>query len=302
VRIWAGREMRDTRVKMRKGPVTTFPRRALRSRVVRTVVAILLATALLYLGTPMIERFFIYFPQRGLEADPSAAGLAFEVARFETSDGLRLHSWFVPGRTGATLLWFHGNAGNISHRLEQLRLLHDAVGANILLVGYRGYGNSEGTPSEKGFYTDALAALSFLIDRDDVDDTKIAYYGQSVGAAVAAELATRHRPAGLILEAPFTSVADMARHHYKFFPARFFVRTRFDTLGRIGSVRSPLLMIHGDHDDIVPIEMARQIFEAARDPKRLEVVRDAGHNDVYARGGTRYLDVFRSFVREATAG
>lgn len=260
----------------------------------------MLATALLYVGTPMIERFFIYFPQRGLHADPSTVGLDFEDARFETSDGVGLHSWFVPGRNDPTLLWFHGNAGNISHRLEQLKLLHDAVGANILIVGYRGYGDSEGTPSEKGFYADAIAALSFLNDRDDVDDTKIVYYGQSVGAGVAAELATRHPPAGLILEAAFTSVADMARHHYRFFPARFFVRTRFDTLRGIGAVRAPLLMIHGDRDDIVPIEMARRIFEGARDPKRFEVVRGAGHNDVYIVGGARYLDALSGFVQEVT--
>lgn len=268
----------------------------------RTALAIVLATALLYVGTPMIERFFIYFPQRGLDADPSTVGLDFENARFETSDGVGLHSWFVPARTDATLLWFHGNAGNISHRLDQLKLLHDEIGANILIVGYRGYGDSEGTPSEKGFYADALAALSFLNEHDDVDATKIIYYGQSLGAAVAAELATRHPPAGLILEAPFTSVADMARHHYRFFPARFFVRTRFDTLGRIGSIRSPLLMIHGARDDIVPIEMARRVFEAALDPKRFEVVQGAGHNDVYVVGGTHYLAALRSFVRRATAG
>lgn len=137
----------------------------------RAALVLLLATALLYVGTPMIERFFIYFPQRGLDADPSTVGLDFEDARFETADGIGLHSWFVPGPTEPTLLWFHGNAGNISHRVDQLELLHDAIGANILIVGYRGYGDSEGTPSEKGFYADALAALSLLNDRDDVDDT-----------------------------------------------------------------------------------------------------------------------------------
>lgn len=268
----------------------------------RAALIVLLVIAILYVGTPMIERYFIYFPQRELLADPSSVGLDFEDARFVTTDGVHLHSWFVPGRTDATLLWFHGNAGNMSHRLEQLKLFHDAIGANILIVGYRGYGSSDGTPSEKGFYADALAALSFLTDRADVDEDKFVYYGQSIGAAVATELAARRPPAGLILEAPFTSVADMARHHYRFFPARFFVRTRFDTLERIESVHTPLLVIHGERDDIVPVEMARQIFDAAREPKRLEFVPGAGHNDIYVVGGKRYLDTLRSFVDEVTVG
>jgi len=274
----------------------------------------------------VIERSFIYFPERELIGDPAELGLAFDDAYFTAGDGVRLHGWFVPGAGGtaeqssigtelrseavplfqgsnvpaalggATWLWFHGNAGNISDRLENLRLLHDELGVNVFIFDYRGYGRSEGSPSEQGTYRDAEAALAYALSRPDVDAERIVYFGRSLGSAVAVELATRRPPFALILESPFTSMADLARQHYRFLPATGLIRTKYDSLSKIGSVRAPLLVLHGDQDDIVPFEAGKRLFEAASEPKRFYTIRGAGHNDTYVAGGREYFRALREFV------
>ncbi len=178
----------------------------------------------------VIERRFIYFPDRDLMADPADVGLAFEEVLFAARDGVQLHGWFVPGDSEVTWLWFHGNAGNISHRLDNLRRLRDELGVGVFLFDYRGYGRSRGTPSEEGTYLDAEAALAYLRSRDGVDVDRIVYFGRSVGAAVAVELATRHPAYAVILESPFESIQDMARRTYPFLPVGRFLRTRYDSM------------------------------------------------------------------------
>ena len=272
----------------------------------------------------MLERSFIYFPERELIGDPAEFGLAFDDAYFTAGDGVRLHGWFVPGAGGsveqlnngtappseavplfqgsnvpavpATWLWFHGNAGNTSDRLENLRLLHDELGVNVFIFDYRGYGRSEGSPSEHGTYRDAEAALAYLLSRSDVEPERIVYFGRSLGSAVAVELATRRPPFALILESPFTSMADLARHHYRLLPATSLIRTRYDSLSKIGKVRAPLLVLHGDQDDIVPFEAGKRLFEAASEPKRFYTIHGAGHNDTYIVGGREYFRALREFV------
>lgn len=261
------------------------------------VLLLLPAVALfVYIGIPVIERRFIYFPERRIVATPSDVGLEFEELRFSASDGVRLHAWFVPGRRDLTLLWFHGNAGNIGDRSDFLRLLHDELGAGVFLLSYRGYGMSEGTPSEEGTYLDAEAALAAASAREEVDPKRIVYFGQSLGAAVAVELATRHRPQALVLESAFTSIADMAKLHYPFLPVGPLLRTRYDSLAKIGRVDAPVLMIHGDRDDIAPLEMGRRLFEAAGRPKAFREIEGAGHNDVHLVGGERYFAALREFL------
>ncbi len=187
----------------------------------------------------MIEHHFIYFPLRELESDPSDLGLPFDEVYFVTQDGVRLHGWFVPGEKDLVWLWCHGNAGNISHRLENLALLHQELGISIFLFDYRGYGRSEGRPSEKGTYLDAEATLAYLHSRGDVNKDRIIYFGRSLGAAVAVEMATRQAPAALILESPFPSVSYMARRLYPFLPVWPLLRTRYDSLSKIGEVQAP---------------------------------------------------------------
>jgi hypothetical protein len=247
-----------------------------------------------------VERHFLYFPMQALEATPATYDLPFEEVRFQAADGARLHGWFVPARGArATLLWLHGNAGNISHRVHNLRLFHDALGINVFLFDYRGYGLSEGRPSEAGLLQDAEAAWRVLQARRDVDPRAIVLFGRSLGAAVAAELAARVQPAALILETPFTSLLDMARHHYWFLPVRWLVRSRYDTLGAVRRVRVPVLVLHGDADEIVPFDMGEQVFAAAPEPKTFYRIPGASHNDTYLVGGKPYLEAFRAFLATA---
>ena len=172
----------------------------------------------------MIDRHFIYFPVRELFADPAAIGLAHEEVNFVAGDGVSLHGWFVPGRSDVTLLWCHGNGGNISHRLENLLLVHNELGLNVFLFDYRGYGRSDGKPSEQGTYLDAEAALSFLDSRKDILPDRIIYFGSSLGGGVAVELAMLRSPYGLILESTFPSIRYMARLAFPVLPLYLFLQ------------------------------------------------------------------------------
>ncbi len=259
-------------------------------------IALVAVLSIAAIRTGMIERYFIYFPERDLEADPSQFGLAYEEVTFIASDGVRLHGWFVPGQRRVTFLWLHGNAGNISHRLDNLKLLHNKLGVSVFLFDYRGYGRSQGRPSEQGTYLDAEAALRYIGSREDGSSERVIYFGRSLGAAVAAEMAIHHLPDGLILESAFPSVPYMARRAYPFFPIWPFLRTRYDTQAKIATVDAPVLMLHGEKDDIVPIEAGRQLFDAAKEPKQFYTIHGAGHNDTYRVGGEDYFDALRSFV------
>jgi fermentation-respiration switch protein FrsA (DUF1100 family) len=247
------------------------------------------------LQMPFEDRF-VFFPTRELVATPAAVGLEYEDVRFGP-DG-RLHGWFVPGTGRTTLLWLHGNAGNISYRVELLRRIRDGLGVSVFIFDYQGYGRSEGRPSERATYQDARAALAYLRSRPDVDERRIVYYGKSLGAAVATELAVEEPPHRLVVQSAFTSILDMARLHYPFLPLGGLLRTRYPTIQRIAQVRAPVLVVHGERDDVVPLAQARQLYEAAGEPKRLLVVEGAGHNDVATVGGQRYLDALRELIAD----
>ncbi len=248
-----------------------------------------------------MEERFIFYPSPIIEQTPADLGLPFDDVFFTTSDGLRLNGWFVPyDRTDVTLLWFHGNAGNISDRLENIRLIHDKVAINTFIFDYRGYGRSNGKISEEGTYKDGEAALKYLRERADVDPTKIVFFGRSLGASVAAEIATRQRCLALILETPFASVREMARVAFPFLPIGPFLRTRYDTVEKIKKVRGPLLVLHGDRDEIVPFDQGRKVFETAPGTKEFYTIRGAHHNDTYIVGGDAYFSVLKDFINRAT--
>lgn len=226
----------------------------------------------------MFEHGYIYFPEPEIVQTPADAGLDFEEKRFRTEDGLWLHGWYMPAAgSRLVLLHFHGNAGNISHRLSLYRQWHD-LGLSIFAFDYRGYGRSEGKPSEEGFYHDARAAWQVLegINGFSVDRTLIT--GRSLGAAVAARLASEVDAAGLVLETPFTSIPDMASYHYPWLPLRWLARSRFDTEEMITDVQMPLLLISAGDDRIVPAGMAERILAAANAPKS-HIRLSGGHND-----------------------
>ncbi len=283
------------------GPAPAVRRRSpsfLRTARVAVLALVLVLFASEY--SNLIDRYFIFFPDEDLSADPGAMGLEFEDVRFTAADGVTLHGWFVPGTNGSTLVLLHGNAGNISGRLSRLAELHRRLGMNVLIFDYRGYGLSEGRPSEKGTYLDAAAALDYLGSRGDVDEGRVALFGHSLGTAIAVETAVRREVYAVLLEAPFTSIRAMAGHNYPFVPGiGRILRTKYDSLSKIENVGTPLLVIHGDRDDTVPIRMGRAVYEAAVDPKRFLAIEGAGHDDADVVGGKAYYEAIAAFLKDA---
>lgn len=244
-----------------------------------------------------IENRFIFFPEKEILETPMDIGLAYEDLYLLTSDGIKINGWFVPfSGARTTLLWFHGNAGNLSHRVDQLRHIHRQLKLNILMIDYREYGRSEGVVTEKGTYQDALTSYDYLLTRTDIDPKRIVIFGQSLGAAVAVELAMQRKVSGLILEAPFTSIKDMARATLPWLPIGPLLTTRYDSLSKISRIETPLLILHGDRDEIVPYSQGQRLFQAAREPKTFYTIAGAGHNDTYVVGGEPYFEAIAHFI------
>jgi fermentation-respiration switch protein FrsA (DUF1100 family) len=260
--------------------------------VLRLVVVLCLMGGLLLL----FETRFIYFPSRGYDATPSGLGLAHEDVWLTAEDGVRIHGWYlpVPQARWVTLV-SHGNAGNISHRLDRALLLQARLRSSVFLYDYRGYGASEGSPDEAGTYRDARAAYRYLVEQKHVKAGELVLFGESLGSAVSLELALARPAAALVLEAPFTSVRDVAGTTV-FAPLAPFVRTRYESLERIPRLRMPLLVVQGDRDEIVPPAQGRRLFEAAPEPKRYYAIPGAGHNDTYLVGGAAYWHVISDFL------
>jgi uncharacterized protein len=247
-----------------------------------------------------LEKFALYFPERVLEATPLTDGLAYEDVRFPSADGLMLHGWFIPA-PGArvTLCWFHGNAGNISHRVHHLGYLHRRFGLNVFIFDYRGYGQSQGGRfrlSERGTYRDAEGALAYLASRRELASTQLVYFGQSLGAAVAVEVARRHPPAGLVIETTFSTLKDVARVHYPYVPL-WLLQTKYETAAKLPELQIPLLILHGDQDEVVPLAQAERLYAAANEPKTLAVVHGARHNDIYIVGSAEYFAAWGRFLK-----
>src|SRR5687768_18020519 len=245
-----------------------------------------------------MQRRLMYFPTAA-EPRSNDIGTDVEPVTFETADGLRLSGWFV-GASGpvprVTILVFNGNAGNREHRLP-LAAAFRRHGLQVLLVDYRGYGGNPGTPTEDGLAADSRAARSYLAGRSDVDASRIVYFGESLGTAVAVRLAAEHPPAALILRSPFTSMADVGQHHYPFLPVRLLLRDRFAAIDGIGRIRAPLLVIAGGQDRIVPIENSRRLYGAAVSRKTLLVLPGADHNDLELLAGDEMVEAIVHFVR-----
>jgi uncharacterized protein len=231
----------------------------------------------------------LYFPGRELVSRPA---LSFADVEIPTEDGERLHGWWVPAAGAARLghvLLLHGNAGNIGDRVPHVELLAGA-GFDVLAFDYRGYGRSSGRPGEQGTYLDARAALAALVGRDGVDPARVIYVGESLGGAIALELALHAPPAGLVLQSTFTSIRDMARLHYPLIP-RAAVPDAYPSLRLVTTLRAPLLCLHGDRDELVPLLHGEALFDAAPEPKAMYVFRGVGHNDVLAHAGREWVDV-----------
>lgn len=276
----------------------------------RWLASVLGLGAAVYVGLGLylyvFQAGYVYFPDlpsRQVDATPADIGLAFDAVMLRTADGETLAGWFIPAPAArGTLLYLHGNGGNIGHRLDQIEVFH-RLGLNVFIIDYRGYGASSGKPSEQGTYQDALAAWHWLMEEKRVAPERIVLFGESLGGAIAAWLAARQPPAGLVIYASFTSVPEMAQALYPMFPASRLVRYRYDTRAALGSVTCPLLILHSPEDEIIPFSHGQALLEAAREPKRLVELR-GGHNDalwvsrdIFAREIGTFLDAFLSGQR-----
>jgi uncharacterized protein len=247
----------------------------------------------------LVQRSLIYFPHGQVPA-PAAVGLATaDIATFTTDDDLDLEAWLVPAREPSadrTIVVFNGNAGSRAHRAI-LAASFAERGFATLLVDYRGYGGNPGLPSERGLYRDARAALKYLASRGDVNMARVVYFGESLGAAVAVELAAEFQPSALILRSPFSSMTRIGAHHYPLLPVRQFLRDRYPSIDRIGRITCPLLVIAGDDDRIVPLEDTKRLFDAAPEPKQMLVIEGADHNDEELMWGPRVIGAIAKFLQ-----
>jgi fermentation-respiration switch protein FrsA (DUF1100 family) len=268
----------------------------------------------------IFEDRFIYFPSKypegvwdvqNLSAVRGEVSPQIEDVWFKAADGVRLHGWYCtpqrneaekasPASTRMTLLWFHGNAGNITHRYAVIdRLAEQQV--SVFIVDYRGYGRSEGSPSEEGLYMDARGAWDYLLNERKLSSGQIIVFGDSLGGAVAIDLAMKVQPAGLIVQSSFTSISDMAAQVMPFIPG-FILRTKMDSINKIGSVRCPKLFIHSPADEMVPYRLGRKLYDAAPAPKQFYEVQGASHNETDSVGGRAYFNRIGDFVRTCAFG
>ncbi len=247
-----------------------------RTRILRWLTVAYLAVLLLFMA---LEDSLLFFPTKYPTGDWKPAGLEFEDAWFTAPDGTRLHGWYVPAANPrAYALFAHGNAGHLADRAYTARMLAQDMGVSVLMFDYRGYGRSEGSPNEVGVLADARAARAWLAKRAGIDERDVVLMGESIGGAVMVDLAA-DGARGLILENTFTSVPDVAAHHYPWLPVRLLIQSQFDSANKITRYHGPLLQCHGDADEIVPLEFGERLFQAANEPKQFVLIPGGNHND-----------------------
>lgn len=254
------------------------------------LLVVLLVTLLLVAR----QESLVFFPDRTLRLEPSALGLTAENLAPRASDGTALHGWWIRGGGRAAIVFFHGNAGNAGDRLDRARLLVDALHVDVFLADYRGYGKSGGSPGEEGLYLDGLAIYTAAAEKGFTPG-RIVLFGESLGCAVAIETALQRPCAGLILEAPFLSIAAMARRYYPWIPS-FLIRLQFDNGGKIARLTIPKLIAQAERDEVVPPNQTRRLFDLAPEPKTYFLIPRASHNDTYLAGGRLYLEAWKRFL------
>ncbi len=246
-----------------------------------------------------VENFFIFFPQTAHDFHPKDMDLNYRDVYFNSEDGTGLHGWFFPLKGGRPIILFcHGNAGNISHRLDNImRLLEKKI--QVFIFDYRGYGESSGSPTEKGIYMDGRAAYDYLVRDEHFIPREIVLFGRSLGAAVAIDVALRREVRSIIIESAFSSTRDMAK---TMFPLGFLssiIPNNYNNLEKIRRLNIPKLIIHGEEDEIVPFNMGMSLFEASGEPRYFFPIKGAGHNDTYLLGGERYFQNITSFIMDS---
>jgi len=241
-----------------------------------------------------VQARMIYFPEARIVATPAERGLAYEEVDFKTEDGVILNGWFVGGGSDRALLFCHGNAGNISHRLESLEIFQQ-LGLNTFIFDYRGYGKSTGRTTEQGTYRDAEAAWNYLTSEKGFPADKIIVFGRSLGGPIAAHLAAAKHPAALILESTFTSLPDLGARLYPLFPVRLLSRFQYNTAASVREIKCPLLVVHSPGDDVVPYDLGVELFRLANAPKEFLAIR-GDHNSGFLLTGQAYVTGLRFFL------
>lgn len=253
--------------------------------------AFILLCACLYL----FQSNLVYFPDRTLAASPKDLGLGYEVVSFETQDGVKLSAWFIPAeKPRGTVLFCHGNGGNISHRLDNIRIFY-RLNLSVFLFDYRGFGQSEGKPTEPGTYLDASAAWDYLCQNKNFASEKIIIYGESLGGAVAAWLAQGRAPGALVLASAFTSVPEMASKLYPFLPVKLLSRFNYNTKAYLRKVSCPVLVVHSADDEIVPYSHGLKLYDTANDPRAFVEIR-GDHNGGFLISEKAYTDGLNHFI------
>jgi hypothetical protein len=283
-------------------PVRTDSKAKPQTAPLRIMLTILIAPIVFYLGLCLLvclyQSHLVYYPQRGLDLTPRDLGMDYDEVILESGEEkIPIVAWYVPagGRRG-TVLFCHGNAGNLSGRLEIIAAYHE-LGLSVLIFDYRGYGRSQGRPSEEGTYEDGLAAWRHLTETRGCSPSEIVILGRSLGGAIAAWLAQRHTPGALILESAFTSVPDVGAEVYPYLPVRLLSRFRYNSLARMSEIRCPVLIAHGRDDEMIPFDHGQALFEAAREPKVLMELTGT-HNNGFFMTGSRYVQEIDSFLRK----
>jgi len=265
----------------------------------KMIFNVVLVFLIFYTGMLLLVYFqqdrLLYFPFKEIAATPAAIQLAFEELRLTTEDGQTLAAWWIPaGKERAVLFFCHGNAGNISHRLDSIDIFI-RLGLSVLLFDYRGYGGSTGRPSEDGTYRDAEAVWRYLVEVQKKEPEKIILFGESLGGAVAAEIASRHTEGGLIIMSSFTSIPELEGGLYPFFPVKWLSKFRYATIDKISSIKAPKLIIHSPNDEIIPFAQGQALYEKAAEPKQFLRIK-GGHNEGFLVSGKLYEQGLDDFI------
>lgn len=265
-------------------------------RMVYTIIIGLAFGYMLLVGFVYIQQSsMVYYPTKDIEGTPANIGLKYEEITLKTKDSVNLSAWYVPAKDKrGVVLFCHGNAGNISHRLDSIRIFHD-LGLSVLIFDYRGYGSSEGSPTEEGTYLDAESAWEYLVSVKGARPEKIILFGRSMGSAVAAELALRHPAAGIIIESGFKSIPALGAKFFPYLPIRLISRFQYSTIDKVSRINMPKLFIHSPQDEMIPYEHGAALFEKAKEPKEFLQI-TGGHNEGFLTSGKVYTDGLNRFI------
>jgi len=261
------------------------------------IVGVLLITYLAFAAVLYVKQpKFLYSPEREVTSTPDELGLDFENVVFKSADGLDLSGWYIPAKNSElTLLFCHGNGGNMAHRLDSIKIFHN-LGLNCFIFDYRGYGNSQGKPGEEGTYTDAMAAYKWLTEEKKMSPEDIIIFGRSLGGTIAAQLASKVKAGALIVESAFTSYVNIGKEYYPYMPVRWFARFDYRTIDYIKEVHCPVMLIYSRNDEIVPYKFGLDIYDVANEPKEfIEIF--GSHNDCFLASGEIYTEVWEKWLK-----